>query len=92
MNALVEGLSALFEPTALLCFVIGLGLGLLVGVFPGITISMAVALATSFTLTLEPAQGLAMLLAIYVSAQYGRPHPVDPGQHPWHSSGRRDDP
>ena len=71
MNALVEGLSALFEPTALLCFVIGLGLGLLVGVFPGITISMAVALATSFTLTLEPAQGLAMLLAIYVSAQYG---------------------
>ncbi|MFV0296458.1 MAG: tripartite tricarboxylate transporter permease, partial [Hyphomicrobiaceae bacterium] len=40
-------------------------------VFPGITISMAVALATSFTLTLEPAQGLAMLLAIYVSAQYG---------------------
>lgn len=71
MNALVEGLSALFEPTALLCFVIGLGLGLLVGAFPGITISMAVALATSFTLTLEPAQGLAMLLAIYVSAQYG---------------------
>jgi len=71
VNALVDGLSALFEPTALLCFVIGLGLGLLVGVFPGITISMAVALATSFTLTLEPAQGLAMLLAIYVSAQYG---------------------
>ncbi|QPK81960.1 tripartite tricarboxylate transporter permease [Schaalia sp. ZJ405] len=71
MNAIIDGLSALFEPIALLCFVIGLGLGLLVGIFPGITISMAVALATSFTLTLEPAQGLAMLLAIYVSAQYG---------------------
>lgn len=71
MDAIASGLGALFEPTAMLCFVIGLGLGLLVGVFPGITISMAVALATSFTLTLEPAQGLAMLLAIYVSAQYG---------------------
>lgn len=71
MNAYADALAAVFEPTALLCFVIGLGLGLLVGVFPGITISMAVALATSFTLTLEPAQGLAMLLAIYVSAQYG---------------------
>lgn len=71
MNPIIEGLSALAEPTALLCFAIGLGLGLLVGVFPGITISMAVALATSFTLTLEPAQGLAMLLAIYVAAQYG---------------------
>ncbi|GAB3810798.1 tripartite tricarboxylate transporter permease [Tessaracoccus terricola] len=71
MNPIIEGLAALAEPTAILCFLIGLGLGLLVGVFPGITISMAVALATSFTLTLEPAQGLAMLLAIYVSAQYG---------------------
>lgn len=71
MNAITEGLSVLAEPVAILCFIIGLGLGLLVGVFPGITISMAVALATSFTLTLEPAQGLAMLFAIYVSAQYG---------------------
>lgn len=71
MNALAEGLAALFEPTALLCMVIGLGLGLLVGIFPGITISMAVALASGFTLTLEPAQGLAVLLSIYVAAQYG---------------------
>lgn len=71
MSAYADALAAILDPTALLCFVIGLGLGLLVGVFPGITISMAVALATSFTLTLEPAQGLAMLLAIYVSAQYG---------------------
>ncbi|MFV0407597.1 MAG: tripartite tricarboxylate transporter permease [Propioniciclava sp.] len=71
MNPVTDGLTQLADPTAILCFIIGLGLGLLVGVFPGITISMAVALATSFTLTLEPAQGLAMLLAIYVSAQYG---------------------
>lgn len=71
MNALADGLASLFEPTALLCMLIGLGLGLLVGLFPGITISMAVALATGFTLTLEPAQGLAVLLSIYVSAQYG---------------------
>jgi putative tricarboxylic transport membrane protein len=71
VNGLAECLAAVFEPTALLCFAIGLGLGMLVGVFPGITISMAVALATSFTLTLEPAQGLSMLLAIYVAAQYG---------------------
>lgn len=71
MNAIVEGISALADPTAILCFLIGMGLGLLVGVFPGITISMAVALGTSFTMTMEPAQGLAMMLAIYVAAQYG---------------------
>lgn len=71
MTPIIDGLSALFEPTAMLCFLIGLGLGLLVGMFPGVTITMAVALATSFTLTLAPAEGLAMLLAIYVAAQYG---------------------
>lgn len=71
MNAVVEGLAALFTPTAMLCLVIGLGLGLLVGMFPGITITMAVALATGFTLTMQPAEGLAMLLAIYVAAQFG---------------------
>ncbi len=72
MNPYIDGIESLiFDPTALLCMAIGLGLGLLVGIFPGLTISMAVALATGFTLTLEPTQGLAMLLSIYVAAQYG---------------------
>lgn len=72
MNPIQQGIDALIlDPTALICMAIGLGLGLLVGLFPGITISMAVALATGFTMTLEPAQGLAMLLSIYVAAQYG---------------------
>lgn len=71
MNALEAGLSAVTDPITLLCLAIGLAVGTLVGVFPGVTGSMAVALASGFTLTLEPVQGLAVLLSIYVGANYG---------------------
>lgn len=71
MSSVVEGLTALTDPVALFCLLAGLLIGTLVGVFPGITGSMAVALASGFTLTLEPVQGLAVLLAIYVGANYG---------------------
>lgn len=71
MNAVVEGLTALTDPVAIVGMLIGLLVGTLVGVFPGVTGSMAVALAAGFTLTLEPVQGLAVLLTIYVGANYG---------------------
>src|SRR5690606_32903070 len=50
---------------------VGVLIGMLVGMFPGITATMAVALASSFTMTLEPVQGLAVLLTIYVAANFG---------------------
>src|SRR5690606_26532030 len=71
MNTLMEGIAPLLDLTTVLCFVLGLLVGTLVGAFPGITGSMAVALASGFTLTLEPVQGLAVLLTIYVGANFG---------------------
>jgi putative tricarboxylic transport membrane protein len=71
VTALADGIAALLDPTVAVCFVVGLLVGTLVGFFPGITGSMAVALASGFTLTLEPVQGLAVLLTIYVGANYG---------------------
>lgn len=71
MNAIAEGLSVLVDPTTLVALLIGLAVGTLVGLFPGVTGSMAVALASGFTLTMEPAQGLAVLLSIYVGANFG---------------------
>jgi len=71
VNGLGDGISALLDPTVGICFVIGLLVGTLVGAFPGVTGSMAVALASGFTMTLEPVQGLAVLLTIYVGANYG---------------------
>ncbi|MET0303979.1 MAG: tripartite tricarboxylate transporter permease [Microbacteriaceae bacterium] len=71
MNAVVEGLGQLADPTVLLCILIGALAGMLVGAFPGITATMSVALASSFTLTMDPVPGLAVLLTIYVAANFG---------------------
>lgn len=71
MNAVVEGLAALADPFVLLCLALGTVIGMLVGTFPGITATMAVALASAFTLTLDPVPGLAVLLTIYVAANFG---------------------
>lgn len=71
MNAFLDGIGALLDVSVLLYMLIGLALGFLVGAFPGITATMAVALAAGFTMTLEPVQGLAVLLTIYVAANFG---------------------
>ncbi|MHA7192005.1 tripartite tricarboxylate transporter permease [Arthrobacter sp. MDT2-16] len=71
MNAITEGLGQIADPTVLLCILIGAIAGMLVGTFPGLTATMAVALASAFTLTLDPVPGLAVLLTIYVAANFG---------------------
>nr|WP_262927762.1 tripartite tricarboxylate transporter permease [Microbacterium sp. NIBRBAC000506063] len=71
MNGAWDGVVALLDPSIGLCLIIGILLGTLVGAVPGVTATMAVALAAGFTLTLEPLQGLAILLSIYVAAQFG---------------------
>jgi len=71
VNAVTEGLAALLTMEVLLSMLLGLMLGLLVGALPGITATMAVALAAGFTLTLDPIPGLAVLLTIYVAANFG---------------------
>ena len=71
MNAFAEGLNALLDIQILLNMGVGLVLGFMVGAFPGITATMAVALAAGFTMTLEPVQGLAVMLTIYVAANFG---------------------
>lgn len=71
MNAIADGLGALLDPTVGICLLVGLVIGTLAGALPGITGTMTVALASGFTLTLEPVQGLAVLLTIYVGANYG---------------------
>jgi putative tricarboxylic transport membrane protein len=71
MNAVAEGFGQLADPFVLLCILIGALVGMLVGAFPGITATMAVALASSFTLTMDPVPGLAVLLTIYVASNFG---------------------
>lgn len=71
MNAVLEGFGALFTMQIALCILAGAAVGMLVGAFPGISATMAVALASAFTLTMDPLPGLAVLLTILVAAQFG---------------------
>lgn len=71
MSAVTEGLGALLTLEVAWSMLLGLLLGLLVGAFPGVTATMAVALAAGFTLTMDPVPGLAVLLTIYVAANFG---------------------
>jgi putative tricarboxylic transport membrane protein len=70
-SPITDGIAAVLAPETLLTIGVGILIGMLVGAFPGVTATMAVALASGFTLTMEPVQGLAMLLTIYVAAQFG---------------------
>lgn len=70
-NALTDGILVVLQWDTLLYIGLGMLVGMLVGAFPGVTATMAVALASGFTLTMEPIQGLAVLLTIYVAAQFG---------------------
>jgi putative tricarboxylic transport membrane protein len=71
MTALFDGFEALFTLQIALCILAGAAIGMLVGAFPGISATMAVALASAFTLTMDPLPGLAVLLTILVAAQFG---------------------
>lgn len=71
MTAFIEGVSAVFDIAVLACIAAGMFVGVLVGMFPGITATMAIALASTFTMTLDPIAGLAVLLTIYVAANFG---------------------
>lgn len=58
----------LFQPSVILFMVLGSVLGLFIGALPGLTATMGVAVLTPLTFWLDPAEGLAMLIAIYCTA------------------------
>lgn len=51
--------------------VVGIVVGLIVGVLPGLTFVMGVLLILPFTYSMEPAAGVVLMLATYVSGTYG---------------------
>lgn len=65
------GLVTALQPFNLLLMVAGLAGGIVVGILPGLTATMGVALMVPLTFGLEPVSGLIMLGAIYCGAIYG---------------------
>jgi putative tricarboxylic transport membrane protein len=68
---LAAGFGAIFTPVNFAVLVIGLVLGMLVAVLPGLTLVMGVVLALPFTYKMGVAPALILLTAMYTSGTYG---------------------
>ena len=71
LTHLATGFGVVFTPVNLLVLAIGLVLGMLVAVLPGLTLVMGVVLALPFTYKMGVAPALILLTAMYVSGTYG---------------------
>jgi putative tricarboxylic transport membrane protein len=71
LSLLATGFAHLFTPVNLMVLAVGLVLGMLVAVLPGLTLVMGVVLALPFTYKMGVAPALVLLTAMYVSGTYG---------------------
>jgi putative tricarboxylic transport membrane protein len=68
---LADGFAQVFAPVNILMLAVGLVLGLLVAVLPGLTLVMGVVLALPFTYAMDITPAVILLTAMYVTGTYG---------------------
>jgi len=68
---IIQGVQVNLHMSHLFVVFAGTLAGLIIGALPGLSAVSGVALLLPFTFTMEPAQGLIMLAAVYMSAEYG---------------------
>jgi putative tricarboxylic transport membrane protein len=66
-----QGLAVAFDPTNLLYVLIGVTIGTVIGVLPGLGPTATIALLLPLTYTLPPAPAIIMLAGIYYGSMYG---------------------
>ena len=71
MEVLLESLSDVFQINTLIFILIGVASGVAIGVLPGLTATMGVALLLPITFGMEPLSGILLLIGIYFGAVYG---------------------
>ncbi|HEX2651350.1 MAG TPA: tripartite tricarboxylate transporter permease [Burkholderiales bacterium] len=71
LSQLIAGFGHVFTPVNLAMLAIGLVLGLLVAVLPGLTLVMGVVLALPFTYAMDVTPAIILLTAMYVTGTYG---------------------
>lgn len=64
------GLATLMDPMMLLAIAVGVIGGILIGILPGLTSTLGVALVIPITFSMPPQVGLAMLGGIYIASTY----------------------
>lgn len=71
LNGLAYGFSVAFQPENLLFVLIGVTVGTLIGLIPGLGPVATIALLLPLTFNLEPAGAIMMLAGIYYGSMYG---------------------
>src|SRR5678810_18404 len=71
LAGLMHGFAVAMTPTALMMCVVGVVLGTVIGVLPGLGPSATIAMLLPLTFKLEPTGAMIMLAGIYYGAKYG---------------------
>jgi putative tricarboxylic transport membrane protein len=71
LNALFQGFSVVLTPMNLLLMLVGIALGVLIGVLPGLGGANGVAILLPLTFTMSPTSAIIMLSCIYWGALFG---------------------
>ena len=71
ISQLAAGFVYCFTPLNMAMLFVGIVIGLLIGVLPGLTLVMGVALALPFTYKMDVTASIVLLTAMYVSGTYG---------------------
>jgi putative tricarboxylic transport membrane protein len=71
LETLIAATGAILEPRVVLTMSGGILAGLIGGALPGITITMTIILVLPFTFGMDPVQGLATLVGVYVGGESG---------------------
>jgi len=71
LSSLPEAFAVLFSVQGLLVLILGTMLGIVMGALPGIGSTVAVAMILPFTLTMDQAPAILLLIAIYAGSVYG---------------------
>ena len=66
-----QSLSVVFNPVTLIYICVGTVVGVVMGAMPGISASMAVVIAMTFSYALDPLPAIALLVAVYCAAITG---------------------
>lgn len=71
MDGILLGFSQVFDPATLLYVFLGVLIGTVIGVLPGLGPTATIALLLPITYTMEPTQAIVMLSGIYYGSMYG---------------------
>ncbi|MFK8080753.1 MAG: tripartite tricarboxylate transporter permease [Granulosicoccus sp.] len=71
LSSIPEALLVLFSAQGIAVLVLGTMLGIVMGALPGIGSTVAVAMILPFTLTMEQAPAILLLIAVYAGSVYG---------------------